>query len=98
MLLGRVHIYQCELFLRPVLLVAPFLIILVNFPLIQSMCCSESEKTHGGSISYLMRCSILPFEIWPKRQCHNFDEVSSNRLRLCELSYTFITGLSSREM
>jgi hypothetical protein len=29
-----------------------------------------------------MRCFILPFEIWPKRRCHNFDEVSLFSLML----------------
>ena len=58
----------------PVLWFAPFLICFTYFPLMQSMHCSKSENSNGGRISFLTNLSILPFEIWPKRQCHNFDE------------------------
>jgi hypothetical protein len=34
-------------------------------------------------MSSLINRSILPLEIWPKRQCYNFDDVSlSRRLHL----------------
>ena len=62
----------------PVLRFAPFLIFFAYFPLMQSMQYSTfaSEKFKGWRIFSLMRPSILPLEIWPKRQCHNFEEVS----------------------
>ena len=41
-----------------------------------SLHCSKSESSNGGRISFLARLSILPLEIWPKRQCHNFDNAS----------------------
>ena len=40
----------------------------------QSMHCSKSENSKGGRIDFLINYSILPLEIWPKRQCHNFDD------------------------
>jgi len=53
---------------------APFLICFTNFPLMHSMHCSISENSSGGRISFFTNLSILPLEIWPKRQCHNFDD------------------------
>jgi hypothetical protein len=62
---------------------APFLVCLTYFPLMQSMQYSVSEKSRRRRISSLINRSILPFEIWPKRQCHNFADVSlSHHLRL----------------
>ena len=54
----------------------------------QSIHCSNSENSSGGRIDALTKCSIPPLEIWPKRQCHNFDEIASIRLRfLVTFSY-----------
>jgi hypothetical protein len=55
---------------------APFFMFFTNLPLMQSTHCSNSESSSGGSIDSLTKNSILPLEIWPKRQCHNFDEES----------------------
>ena len=50
--------------------------------------CSKSENSNGGRIDAFTKRSILPLEIWPKRQCHNFDEIASIRLRfLVTFSY-----------
>ena len=43
--------------------------------------CSKSENSNGGGIDAFTKRSILPLEIWAKRQCHNFDEIASIRLR-----------------
>ena len=69
-----------------VLRFAPFLICFTYFPLMQSMHCSISENSNGGRISFLTRLSILPLEIWPKKQCHNFDESWVLFLFFCSLS------------
>ena len=58
-----------------------FFIFLENFPLMQSIHCSKFENSNGGRIDAFTKHSILPLEIWPKRQCHNFDEIQSIRLR-----------------
>ena len=54
----------------------------------QSINCSNSEDSNGGRIDAFTKRSILPLEIWAKRQCHNFDEIASIRLRfLVTFSY-----------
>lgn len=58
----------------PVLCFAPFFICFTYFPLMQSTHCSKSENSNGGKMSLCTSLSILPLEIWPKRQCHNFDD------------------------
>ena len=60
-----------------VLRLASFLIFLTYFPLMQSIHCSKSENSKCGRIDSLTNRSILPLEIWPKRQCHNFEETVS---------------------
>ena len=47
----------------------------------QSIHCYNSENSNGGRIDAFTKRSILPLEIWAKRQCHNFDEIASIRLR-----------------
>src|SRR4051812_44414541 len=64
---------------------APFLICLTYFPLMQSMHCSMSENSNRGRMSFLTRLSILPLEIWPSLQCHNFDESRVCFLLFCSL-------------
>jgi hypothetical protein len=64
-----------------VLRFAPFLICLINLPLMQFMHCSKSLNSNGRRIDSLTKRSILPLEIWPKRQCHNFDDTLSIRFR-----------------
>ena len=61
----------------PALRLAPFFMFLMNFPLMQSIHCSKSENSNGGRIDAFTKRSILPLEIWPNRQCHNFDEIAS---------------------
>src|SRR5690348_10573151 len=68
------QISVCMISKIPVLLLAPFLIVFTYFPFMQSMHCSKSENSNGGRMLFLIILSILPLEIWPKRQCHNFDE------------------------
>ena len=46
------------------------------------MHCSKSENSKGERIDFLINCSILPLEIWPKRQCHNFEDTSCTLFRL----------------
>ena len=54
----------------------------------QSIHYSNFENSNGGRIDALTKRSILPLEIWPKRQCHNFDEIALIRLRfLVTFSY-----------
>ena len=65
----------------PALRLAPFFMFLTNFPLMQSIHCSKSENSNGGRIDAFSERSILPLEIWFKRQCHNFDEIASILLR-----------------
>jgi len=43
--------------------------------------CSNSKNSNGGRIDAFTKRSILPLEIWPKRQYHNFDEIASIHLR-----------------
>ena len=54
---------------------------LIKFSLMQSIHCSNSKNSIGGRIDAFTKRSILPLEIWPKRQCHNFDEIASIHLR-----------------
>ena len=71
----------------PALRLALFMF-LTNFPLMQSIHCSKSENSNGGRIDAFTKHSILPLEIWPKRQCHNFDEIASIHLHfLVTFSY-----------
>ena len=61
----------------------------------QSIHCSNSENSNGGRIDAFIKRSILPLEIWPKRQCHNFDEIASIRLHFfvtfsCEEEFLFL--------
>ena len=50
--------------------------------------CSNSENSNGRRIDAFTKHSILPLEIWAKRQCHNFDEIASIHLRfLVTFSY-----------
>ena len=55
---------------------ASFLIFFTYFLFMYSLHCSKSESSNGGRISFLTCLSILPLEIWPKRQYHNFDNAS----------------------
>ena len=78
----------------PTLRLASFFIFLANFPLMQSIHCSNYEDFNDGRIDALTKRSILPLEIWPKRQCHNFDEIALIRLRFlvtfsCEEAFLF---------
>ena len=41
-----------------------------------SLHCSKTESSNGGRILFLTSLSIFPLEIWPRRQCHNFDDAS----------------------
>jgi hypothetical protein len=59
-----------------VLRLTSFLIFSVYFPLMHSLHCSKSENSNGGRILFLTSLSILFLEIWPKQQCHNFDDAS----------------------
>ena len=43
---------------------------------------SKSENSKGGRIDLLINRSILLLEIWPKRQCHNFEDTSCTLFRL----------------
>ena len=54
---------------------------LIKFSLMQSIHCFNFENSYGERIDAFTKRSILPLEIWPKRQCHNFDEIASIRLR-----------------
>ena len=65
----------------PSLRLAPFFMFLTYFPLMQSIHCSKSENSNDGRIDAFTKRSILPLEIWPNRQCHNFDEIASILLR-----------------
>ena len=65
----------------PSLHLAPFFMFLTYFPLMQSIHCSKSENSNGGRIDAFTKRSILPLEIWPNQQCHNFDEIASILLR-----------------
>ena len=58
------------------LCLASFFIFLTYFPLMQSIHCSKSENSNSGRIDFLINRSILPLEIWPKRQCHNLEDTS----------------------
>ena len=53
-----------------------FLIFFTYFSFMHSLHCSKYENSNGGRISFLTSLCILPLEIWPKRQCHNFDNAS----------------------
>ena len=77
----------------PELRLAFFLIYFAYFPLMQSMQCSKSAKSNGWRISSFIKSSILPLEIWPNRQCHNFDEISPSFLFLFFVS--FVLGTAS---
>ena len=71
-----------------ILMLSIVLYFLSNFSLMLSIHCSNSENSNGGRIDAFTKRSILPLEIWPKRQCHNFDEIASIRLRfLVTFSY-----------
>ena len=52
----------------------------IYFLFMHSLHCSKSESSDigriSGRISFSTCLSILPLEIWPKRQCHNFDNAS----------------------
>jgi hypothetical protein len=72
-----------------VLRLTSFLIFLTYFPLIQSAHYSKSKNSKCGRIDSLTDRSILPLEIWPKRQCHNFEEIVSILFRFL---VTFIDG------
>ena len=65
----------------PALCLAFFFIFLANFPLMQLIYYSNLENSNGGRIDALTKRSILPLEIWSKRQCHNFDEIASIHFR-----------------
>ena len=78
----------------PALCLAFFFIFLANFPLMQLIYYSNLENSNGGRINALTKRSILPLQIWSKRQCHNFDEIASIRLRFlvtfsCEETFLF---------
>jgi len=77
----------------PELRLAFFLIYFAYFPLMQSMQCSKSAKSNGWRISSFIKSSILPLEIWPIRQCHNFNEISPSFLFLFFVS--FVLGTAS---
>ena len=64
-----------------ILMLSIVLYFLSNFSLMLSIHCSNSENSNGGRIDAFIKRSILPLEIWHKRQCHNFDEIASIRLR-----------------
>jgi len=65
----------------PSLRLAHFFMFLTYFPLTQSIYCSKSKNSNGGRNDAFTKRSILPLEMWPKRQCHNFDEIASILLR-----------------
>src|SRR6185312_16131054 len=72
----------------PALHLTHFFMFLTNFPLMESIHCSKSENSNGGRIDVFTKHCTLPLEIWSKRQCHNFDEIASIRLRfLVTFSY-----------
>ena len=60
----------------PMLRLSSFFIFFTYFPFMHSLHCSKSESSNGERIPFLTCLSILPLEIWPKRQCHNFDNTS----------------------
>jgi hypothetical protein len=87
------------IFKIPELRLTPFFICLTK-PLMQLMHCSNSENYNGGRIDLCTKISILPLKIWPKRQCHNFEDELSICIRFflsfvdvesCSISHTFPT-------